>query len=65
MKFGVAASMALAGALTIASGLPALSPAQAAVVDLTYNLDLNGMSTGTCPAAFAGPRPWLATPPAP
>jgi PEP-CTERM motif len=54
MKFGVAASMALAGALTIASGLPALSPAQAAVVDLTYNLDLNGMSTGTCPGGVCG-----------
>lgn len=52
MKLGAAASLALAAALAIASGWAA--SAQAAVVDLTYDLTLNAMSTGTCPDGVCG-----------
>jgi hypothetical protein len=52
MKLGVTASLALAGALAI--GAVAVTAAQAALVNLSYDLDLNGMSSGTCPGGVCG-----------
>ncbi len=57
MKLGVfagACGAALAGLLGIAVGLATPNAAQAAVVDITYDLTLNGMSSGTCPAGSCG-----------
>jgi hypothetical protein len=36
------------------AGLAVASPSQASVVNSTYNLNLNGMSTGTCPGGICG-----------
>jgi PEP-CTERM motif len=48
------AGAAMAGALAIVGSLATLGGAQAALVDLTYNLELNGMSSGTCPGGVCG-----------
>jgi hypothetical protein len=45
---------ALTGVVALAGGLATASAARAAVVDLTYDLDLNGMSSGTCPGGVCG-----------
>lgn len=57
MKLGVfagAGGAALAGFLAIAGGLATPNAARAAVVNLTYDLTLNAMSSGTCPAGSCG-----------
>lgn len=56
MKFYLVsfAGAVTAGALAIAGSLATVDVAQAALVDLTYNLDLNGMSSGTCPGGVCG-----------
>lgn len=56
VKFYLAgfAGAAMTGALAIAGSLGAAGVARAAVVNLTYNLDLNGMSSGTCPGGVCG-----------
>jgi hypothetical protein len=41
-------------ALTAMAALTMASPSHAAVVNLSYDLDLNGMTTGTCPAGSCG-----------
>lgn len=48
------AGAAMIGALAIAGSLVTVNGAQAALVDLSYNLDLNGMSSGTCPGGVCG-----------
>lgn len=48
------AGAAVIGALAIASSLATADIAQAAVVNLTYDLELNGMSSGTCPGGVCG-----------
>jgi hypothetical protein len=45
---------AMAGALAIAGSLATVDGAQATLVDLTYALELNGMSSGTCPGGVCG-----------
>jgi hypothetical protein len=45
---------ALTGVVALAGGLATASAARAAVVDLTYDLELNGMSSGTCPGGVCG-----------
>jgi PEP-CTERM motif len=45
---GSMTGVALAGFLAIAGGLATPNAARAALVDLTYDLTLDGMSTGTC-----------------
>jgi hypothetical protein len=43
-----------AGLFAIALGLGAASSSYASPVNLTYDLDLNGMSAGTCPGGICG-----------
>ena len=56
MKFYLAgiAGAAVTGVLAIAGSLATAEFAQAALVNLTYDLELNGMSSGTCPGGVCG-----------
>ena len=56
MKFYLAgiAGAAVTGVLAIAGSLATADFAQAALVNLTYDLELNGMSSGTCPGGVCG-----------
>lgn len=46
--------IAFAGVLAVASSLAMPNAARAALVDLVYDLILNGMGTGTCPGGVCG-----------
>jgi hypothetical protein len=52
LKLGVFAGVAAALGIAIGMGTP--NVARAAVVDLVYDLDLNGMTSGTCPNGICG-----------
>jgi hypothetical protein len=54
---GLAAARVIAGLSAIAGAMALSSPSQAATVDLVLNLDLDGMSTGTC-AGIKCPTPF-------